>query len=83
MKLINLILIVTICFGILFLSFQSDKKFNIYLLKKRDAAGLFNYNKISIKQIDSVTAYSNLKFSKLFTESAKLKPGFFYPKSSD
>ena len=73
MKLINFIIIIAICFGILFLSFQSEKKIDIFRLEKIEGFSFITYNHISIKQIDSLTADKNLRFSELFAERVKIK----------
>jgi hypothetical protein len=69
---VNLLLIIALFIGVLILSFQRRDYTVVKYLKMKETAILFSYNTISIKQIDSLSSNSNLKFSKLITEKTKI-----------
>jgi len=72
-KTINLLLILAMFFGIILLSLQRKNYSRIDLLEKTERIIQISYNTISIKQIDSLTANTNLNFSENIAESIKLK----------
>jgi len=72
-KTINLLLIVAMFLGVVFLSLQSKNYSRFDLLEKTDGIIQLSYHTISIKQIDSLTSNINLKFSEIIAESIKIK----------
>jgi hypothetical protein len=72
-KTINLLLIVAMIFGIVILSLQRKNYSRFDLLEKTERIIQLSYNTISIKQIDSLTANTNRKFSEIIAESIKIK----------
>jgi hypothetical protein len=71
-KTINILLIIALVFVILFLSIQRKKRFKIDALKSTEKIIYLTYNNISIKQIDSLSSNTNLKFSELIAERIKI-----------
>lgn len=71
-KTINILLIIALVFVILFLSIQRKKRFKIDALKSTEKIIYLSYNNISIKQIDSLSSNTNLKFSELIAERIKI-----------
>ena len=72
-KTINLLLILAMFFGIILLSLQRKNYSRIDLLEKTERIIQLSYNTISIKQIDSLTANTNLYFSENIAERIKIK----------
>ena len=72
-KTINLLLILAIFFLIVFLSLQSKNYSRFDFLERTEGIIQLSYNTFSIKQIDSLTSNSNLKFSEIIAESIKIK----------
>ena len=72
-KTINLLLILAMFFGIILLSLKSKNYSRFDLLEKTERIIQISYNTISIKQIDSLTSNTNLKFSEIIAERIKIK----------
>jgi hypothetical protein len=72
-KTINLLLILAIFFWIVFLSLQSKNYSRFDFLERTEGIIQLSYNTFSIKQIDSLTSNTNLKFSEIIAESIKIK----------
>lgn len=72
-KTINLLLIFAIFFWIVFLSLQSKNYSRFDFLERTEGIIQLSYNTFSIKQIDSLTSNTNLKFSEIIAESIKIK----------
>jgi len=73
MKSINILLLSAICLGIIILTIKSNEYSLSTLKRVTPLIDQYSYNIISIKQIDSLTADKNLKFSEPFY--LKLKAG--------
>ncbi len=71
-KSINLLLILSLFFGIVLLTLQRGEDSN-FALKRTEEIFQISYNSISIKQIDSLTSNTNLKFSEIIAERIKIK----------
>ncbi len=71
-KTINILLIIALVFVILFLSIQRKQRFEVDALKSTEKIIYLVYNNISIKQIDSLSSNTNLKFSVLIAERIKI-----------
>ena len=71
-KTINILLLIALVFVILFLSIQRKQRFEVDALKSTEKIIYLVYNNISIKQIDSLSSNTNLKFSELIAERIKI-----------